>query len=117
MKMQIEKGSTRTVMLTGRRAFKMPRLCGWENFLTGLLANLQERKFGRSGLEGFCPVRFSDPFGLLVVMPRCEPLTDAEWCSLDLVKWRHRETHFIFGEDKRDGFGTLNGEIVTVDYG
>ena len=113
----ILKGTTRTVWLTKKHAIKVPRLHAWENFLCGLLANLQERKFGRSELAGFCPVKTADPLGLLVVMPRCEPLSDSEWKAFDVDAFRNRDTHYVCAEDKQDSFGHLEGQIVAIDFG
>ncbi|MCM5689520.1 hypothetical protein CN140_02645 [Sinorhizobium meliloti] len=68
-------GATRTVILTRRYALKLPSFKSWRLFLQGLLANMQEREFGKAERDGLCPVLFSIPGGLLVVMPRCSALT------------------------------------------
>ena len=111
---RIKRGATRLVFLTEHYAIKIPRFYSWSGFLRGLLANLQERLFSITKWPELCPVLFSDPFGLLVIMPRCQPIPSylIQSC-LD----------FIFNnpnipvENKLDSFGLLDGSIVAIDYG
>ena len=115
-------GATRAVILVGRWAVKLPRPTSWRLFLSGLLANMQEREFARTGWPELCPVLFSLPGGWLVVMPRAEPLTDGEWELLDIMgtrdKWPDRGDYVVPVEMKRDSFGWLQRlGIVAVDYG
>lgn len=100
------------VLLTSKYAFKIPSMVyGWRLFVTGLLANIQEKQW--SGRKGLCPVIWSLPGGFLNVMPRCEWLTDGEYCKEVPEKWgRHLPV-----EHKTCSFGRLNGKIVAVDYG
>jgi hypothetical protein len=83
-------GSVRTIFLARRRVFKLPgrwmwsdRHWWWDFLLRGLLSNMQERRFAAEGWSELCPVSFSLPGGFLVVMPRAEPLADADWQELD----------------------------------
>lgn len=110
------RGATRAVLLTKRYAFKVPRLVSWRLFLSGLLANMQEREFARAGWPELCPVLFSLPGGWLVVMPRAAPLTDLEWAQIDM-RWPERADYVVPVEMKRDSFGRLLSRIVAVDYG
>jgi hypothetical protein len=115
-------GATRFVVLTRRWAIKLPRLVSWRLFLCGLLANMQEREFSRTGWPELCPVLFSLPGGWLVVMPRAEPLEDGEWALLDIMgtreQWADRGEYVVPVEMKRDSFGWLPDRgIVAVDYG
>jgi hypothetical protein len=55
----------------------------WDFLLRGLLSNMQEKRFAATGWPELCPVAFSLPGGLLIVMPRAAPLTDAEWKDID----------------------------------
>lgn len=123
-------GATRRVLLTKRWAFKIPLAhphCStspWKTFakrlFRGCLANINEQEFTvlqRVAPEldiTFCPVVFHLPFGLLNVMPRCEPLTRDEYFSIyeDLEKYLPDVV-----ELKLDSFGKLKGRIVVVDYG
>lgn len=110
----IGKGVTRHVFLTENYAFKIPRLnYGWQMFLYGLLANLQEKKFSVMDGAALCPVLFSFPLGFLNVMPRTAPLSDDEWAAM---KDRQPDI-YIPTEHKRDSYGWLNGKIVGHDYG
>lgn len=114
---RVTEGISRTVFLVGPYAIKVP--CGrygWEKWLRGLLANMQERRFGRLGWEGVCPVLLADPLGLVVVMPRCRPVpgyfTDSYYERLI-----NRGDYRIPAENKPDSWGILNGKTVAVDYG
>lgn len=109
-------GATRAVLLVGRVAIKAPRMSTWRTFLSGLLANMQEREFARTGWPELCPVVFSVPGGWLLVMRRAEPLSDAEWCTVH-PEWGDREEYAVPVEMKRDSFGVLDGRIVAIDYG
>lgn len=112
------RGATRSVLLTERYAFKVPRLASWRLFLCGLLANMQEREFSRGGWPELCPVLLSLPGGWLVVMPRAAPLTDAQWDQTEA--WMHEDSdrdYVLPVELKRDSFGLLGSRIVAVDYG
>jgi hypothetical protein len=43
-------------MVTKRRAYKLPSFYSWKHFLLGLLANMQEAEFSRTGRPELCPV-------------------------------------------------------------
>lgn len=115
------RGVTRFVILTRHHAIKIPRFWHyghfrWNMFLYGLLGNLQEREFSKVGWPELCPVLFAVPGGWLLIMPRCEPvsqkLTDAEF-----EEFAHQDNHWIPVENKADSFGILNGRLVAIDYG
>jgi hypothetical protein len=112
--MKIALGATRLVLLTRRWAIKFPRPTGWRLFLGGLLANMQEREFARTGWPELCPVRWSIPGGWLLVMPFAEPLDDLQWSALQQT--RHEDSR-VPVEMKQDSFGVLRGAVVAVDYG
>ena len=114
---QIKRGCTRTVFLVGLWAIKIPTGNSWKLFLHGLLCNMQEAMFGKSGMDGFCPVRFCFPGGWFIVMNRTKPLTYEEWREFNYEKFIYRESYCIPVENKRNSFGVLNGEIVAIDYG
>lgn len=134
-------GATRTVILVGRWAVKLPRLgAGWRPFLRGLCANGIEREWWRDTRDPrLCPVLFGVPGGWLLVMPRCEPIGEPDendeperylehvgqleaFCGAD-------GTLSIPAELKADSFGWLDGKdasgepqehlgrLVAVDYG
>jgi hypothetical protein len=111
-------GITREVFLTRRYAIKIQKLrYGWEMFMYGLLANMQERTFAAAGWPELCPVVFSVPGGWLVVMRRAEPLTDREWAEFDARAFCELDDYVVPAEFKKDSFGKLDGRIVAVDYG
>jgi len=109
--MKIRWGANRFVLLSKNYAFKFPRL---DQFGFGLINNSNEAKWSKLN-NGRCPVIFSLPFGLLIVMPRCEPLTFDQWWEFDSVTFCR--IRGITAEHKSDSFGWLNGEIVCFDYG
>jgi hypothetical protein len=114
----LRNGVTREVFLTKRYAFKIPKLrYGWRMFLHGLICNMQEAGFGRTGWPEVCPVLFAIPGGWLVVMPRCRPLSDIEWQTFDPYAFRVKPDYHIPVEPKWCSFGILNDRIVAVDYG
>lgn len=115
------QGCTRIVFLTKRYAIKIP-ICtdGFQAFLYGLLANMQERLFGRLPWYqemGTCPIVFSLPYGLLVVMPRVREMTDEEFLEFDVDGFLNQGSYRIPGEAKSNSFGWLNGKVVIIDYG
>lgn len=111
------RGATRWVLLVCGLALKVPRTTTWRTFLNGLLANMQEREFSRTGWPELCPVRFSVPGGWLVVMDRARPLDDAEWCDFEPELFTEHPDYTIPVEPKQDSFGVLAGRVVAVDYG
>jgi len=117
---QTRYGTTRTTILIGRFAIKIPATVQWNLFLKGLLGNLQEAKFSKVD-HRLCPVIFAMPLGFLNVMPRCEMLSRDVFFALDYEAFTS-ESNGIFClsdmvEKKLDSFGMLNGKIVAVDYG
>lgn len=109
------RGVTRHVLLLGSWALKFPALWSWRLFLSGLLANMQERDFSRAGWPELCPVLFALPGGWLVVMRRAQPVP--EDMELDFQALIDRPDYQIPAEPKRDSWGLLDGRIVAVDYG
>src|SRR5690349_17829438 len=76
---------------------------------------MQEREW--SGFDNrLCPVRFALPYGLLVIMPRCEPVSDGFLLDEEIAIWASGE-QLLPVELKTDSFGRLNGKLVAVDYG
>ena len=120
--MRWQQGATRYVLVTKRWVFKFPRWSdesrnrgrvksGWELFLRGLLANMQERLFWTTKDERLCPVVFYIWGGWLVVMPRCEwPVPeeqqppDEHWDGLPY-------------DPNPTNVGRYQGRLVLIDYG
>lgn len=114
----ITYGTTRIVLLIGPLAIKFPIVIyGWRMFLLGLLANMQERQFSRTGWPELCPVLWSLPGGWLIVMRRAREMTALEFEQINLEQWIDRGEYIIPVEIKRNSFGWIDGKLVAVDYG
>lgn len=121
----IRTGATRTVILVGKYALKLPftfhtntKWRGfWYRLLNGLLANIQEREFCEVKYEPipFAPVLFFISGGFLVVMPRGTPISDEEWENVKNVIEENLLPPVV--EGKRDSFAKISGRIYAVDYG
>ena len=106
--MKLVKGVTRYVILTKKWAIKFPSFYNWPLFLTGLLANMQERDW--SGFnDRLCPVKFCCWGGWFLVMPRCEPVAEEE---IDYAAFAGLPSDL-----KPCNFGKYQGRVVMLDYG
>jgi hypothetical protein len=107
-------GITRHVLLVRSVVVKLPRInYGWEKFLQGLLANIQENKthhYSNGIHDMLCPVLFSFA-GIIHVQKRAErTFIEAEMSELTIPD-------AIKGDDKAGNWGILNGKVVKLDYG
>jgi hypothetical protein len=113
---QIARGVSRTVLLVGRWAVKIPSLrtngqgvfgVAW-SFSRGLQANLSERTW--SGVDGVCPVLWSLA-GLVNIYPRCQSVDafDGDYGSIGAP-------FLPAGDRKPQNLGLLDGRIVWIDY-
>src|SRR3954469_23724620 len=107
---EVRHGTNRCAVLIGHWAFKFPNPSSWRSLLYGLLNSMNEA--ATSDHERACPVLWRVPGGFLNIMPRCRPLTDAEWQRFDAASVSGIEV-----EHKPDSFGVLDGRVVAVDYG
>lgn len=117
---EINYGATRAVFLTKRYVFKIPFAPSWKHLLLGLVANMQEVDFSAAGWPELCPVVWSIPGGLLVVMRRAQPLTEEQWSTFEPTianGWLVGDDYYVPCEPKIDSFGMLDGKIVALDYG
>lgn len=121
----LRRGATRTVLLTKRYAFKVPRLYPWSwiLFKLGFHCNRHERKHAQSRHPKLCPVLFADRFGLLVIMPRCAPAKPLQpWkdtasqamCPVEYAYWQSQGLPF---DNYNFNFGYLGDRLVALDYG
>lgn len=119
IEVRTDGGITRAVLLIGRYAIKAPRVrYGWDKFLLGLLSNMQEGRFSVLAKEfALAPTVFSLPGGWLNIQRRCDPLTDAEWDEVEARCGQDRNWGDMSCDFKRDNFGTIDGQIVLLDYG
>ncbi len=114
----VRTGVSRHVVLVSRFAIKVPAIWRWQTILWGLLANMQERAFAKTGWPEFAPVLFSDPFGFILVMPRVRVMTDEEFEDFDYYVFTRRSDGSVVPvEAKSDSFGWLGGRVVAIDYG
>lgn len=117
------RGATRTVLLIGRWAVKVPSLRGVgaavddvrirhrvDSFCHGVLANNSETTLHTfEAWQGrVAPVLHSWLGGIINIYPRCAPApVGAELFVLE---------HDPGDRDKTENFGLLNGVLVRVDY-
>lgn len=118
--LKIRYGTTRTVLLIGRLAIKLPVWVEWRLFLYGLLGNMQETRWWREMPDSramMCPVLFAVPGGFLTVMRRATPVTVEEWMQHSDNWYEEACRLCIPVENKVDSWGCIDGRIVAVDYG
>lgn len=113
---KIHRGITRTVLLAGRWAVKVPSLRTHSDGVRGVMwslcrgisANLSECQW--SGSPGVCPVRWSLLAGVVNVYPRCAPVDPDH-----VIDWEG--IGFLAPTDrKHQNVGWFHGHIVMVDY-
>lgn len=102
----------------GNIAIKIPQFrYGWQRFLNGVLANIQEGYMSTIGDDRLCPVLFKSWGGFFLIMPRCDSLSEQEYLAIDPKK----SMKDLPVEDKPCSYGWLNvngtKKIVAVDYG
>jgi hypothetical protein len=107
--MQIVWGVTRMVILTKSLAIKLPSPISWRQFLMGLLANMHEVLWYSTKHRLLCPIKFSLPGGWLLVMPRCQSVSEAEI--------NYEDFKGLPVDHKPENFGKYSGRVVLVDYG
>lgn len=101
-------GANRVVLLIGRLAIKLPRPSAGRY---GFANNRNEARWAREH-ESYCPVLWCAPFGVVLIMRRCEPLTDAEFNALNA------KLPALPGvERKASSWGVHGGKIYAIDYG
>lgn len=113
----VRTGVTRTVILIGRYAVKVPSLRGGssgarlESLCWGILANRSERQWhDYEGWRGaVAPVVGSWLGGAVQVYPRCLPLPLGARGPLPRLEP-------CPGDVKPDNFGILDGRVVRLDY-
>jgi hypothetical protein len=117
--MKLKKGATRWVFIVFNKAFKIPSLYSYKNFLNGLLANMQEVEFSKCKdySDKLCPVSFYLPLGLLVVMPKVRVLGEGELTIKELKSFCNTRGLTIPAEYKYNSFGYINNKLVAIDYG
>lgn len=123
--LEVHHGSSRTTILMGRCAFKIPSLYDWEHFLLGLLANGHENKFQSTAPKYLCPILFRLPGGFLNVYPRCDITRGDAKTAIEFFTRLYELEESGDGEEivlqiveyKPDSVGTFEGKIYAIDYG
>jgi len=120
--LRIRKGSYRNVLLTKKYAIKFPIFSSWENFLRGILCNINEVKYSTINCQHLCPVLCSYLGSFVIVMPRVkvdcsEQTRNKFWSEIEKQPYSEREVYKNIVEWKTDSVGYLGEQIVAVDYG
>ena len=123
--MRIESGCFRQVLLLGPWAIKVPQTYSWKTFLRGMIANIDERrvwhKWPKSLQHRLCPIIYAGAFGLVVIMPRLQLLSEGELAYAFPTKSAFDkaiavENWWIPVERKTDSWGWYKGFVVAIDY-
>ncbi len=115
--MKVANGCTRKVFLIGKYAIKIPQISyQWRHFLLGLLANMQEKHFSDMKDDRMCPVLFAAWGGWILIMPRCEELSNCQYHSINISEFWEGQFK-VPVEQKQSSFGIYKGKIVAIDYG
>ena len=117
-------GCTRTVVLLGGFVYKVPCCYNWESFLRGLLANLRERTWSKSGIarteKMMPPVVWVAPGGWLCIQRRCRPIRHRGLFWVDLareVALSRVASEFWLDDVKPENFAWLGTQLVKIDLG
>lgn len=121
----IRSGSTRWVILTRRYAIKFPIPTTWKRFVQGMLSNLTEGQWKGYQNKFLCPIKYSNKFGLVVVMTRARPVNHKGlfWIELERLytcasnEPQKLDKEFFEYDALPKNFGYINGQLVKIDYG
>ena len=123
---RICRGATRTVWLVGNYAIKFPTFKSYKGFIKGILSNLNERAISSSCPDYFLPVLWSEPTGIIVIMPRCKVPPMDSWIlhsfMADLFHHTRDEEQQALDARKyceyiRGNVGLYKGKPICIDYG
>lgn len=121
-------GTTRYVLLVGKFAIKIPRMCSWRTFLYGILSNIQERTFWNQLKSPLLArVYYADIFGFMLIMERADNVYlgyDHPVKSPTKEEEKELKTFFKKCRSEKlpvDGYfgnvGKFNGKKKLIDYG
>lgn len=121
----IKSGGTRWVILTRRYAIKFPIPTTWKRFVQGMLSNLTEGQWKDYQNKFLCPIKYSNRFGLIVVMQRAKPVNHDGlfWVELERLYAQSSNEPGAIARDFFEydaypkNFGYINGQLVKIDYG
>ena len=92
--------------------FPNPFYC-FEWFIKGFKGNIQEVKLSKTN-KYLCPIIFSFPFGLFLIMKKARQLSDSCF-DIDLPCFM-KKYNITTAENKMESFGLLNNKLVCIDY-
>lgn len=117
--MKIKRGCSRTVLLIGSWAIKVPttrpygrrqqRLWAW---CRGYLANQSEVSW--NGTDGTCPILWR--LGSIVVCFKRAKHLDYQMSADEVEWWDAVAPALPFGDRKTENLGIVDGRIVWIDY-
>lgn len=116
------KGTTRCVYLVGKYAIKTPSIQSWEQFLQGMLANLQERCWWKeTHHKNLARVYYCDCFGLCLIMERANYVicnNPNEFTQKIVAEFFHDCTEAGLPVDPRpSNIGVFDEQYKLIDYG
>lgn len=115
----IHHGTTRNVLLIGRWAIKTPTMRSCLLWHSGCVANIQERLLWHGYRDHrLAPVRWGDPFGLVLVMDRADKVFDDGSDREDLDKFlKECSEAFLPVDPKYSNIGKFGDTLKLIDYG
>ena len=121
----IKSGGTRWVLLTRKYAIKFPIPTTWKHFVQGMLSNLTEGQWKDYNNKFLCPIKYSNRFGLVLIMHRAKPVehTGLFWVELEKLYLDAANEPQPLGKEFFEydafpkNFGYYNGRLVKIDYG
>jgi hypothetical protein len=116
------KGSSRTVFVFDKFVIKIPNTKEYRLFLSGILANLQEKLFSRMCREDLAKVMFCDKLGLFLIMEKADMnYVKYNWKYFkDFIKNKYVNDamkDFMLSDLKYDNWGYIKGRLIKIDYG
>lgn len=120
----IKTGSNRLVFIFKNFVIKIPfpprlgKHRTWKNFITGILANMNEydtwrwNKYRSEIIEKLCPIIYSNCFGLMNIMRKANLFQEEEFNNLCTEDYAD-----VCSDIHINNFGELNGKLVVIDYG
>lgn len=122
----IKKGTSRTVLLTKRYAFKFPSMYDWKQFCLGMVDNMTEwewREIAKNPNAHICPPLWCSPLGLLLIMPKCSPVNNIGLYHVELKRicvlspiTTKIAPGFYLDDAKPSNYGYYKGRMVKLDF-
>ena len=124
--MKIEIGATRRVFIFNNFVIKIPNTKEYRLFLSGILANLQEKLWSGSHPD-LAKVKWCSLLGLILIMEKAESIgccgyfEDETWDAFqDMLQERYKDdelSEFMLSDPKPSNWGYIGDRLVKIDYG